>query len=215
MTAAMFAILVGLGVWQLQRLAWKEGILTQIARAESGAATPLPADPRPFAKVYAVGHWADVSARYGVDVRTGPDGQDRIGSYLLTPLLRDDTPPVLVDRGWYPDGPMPAPPAGEVRVEGYVRGAERPGWLSPPENDALRHFYTPDPERIGKVLGVPSLAPFTLVAMGPPDQLPSPAQTLPRPPNNHLSYALTWFGLALVLALIFASYAREVFRSHV
>jgi len=129
--------------------------------------------------------------------------------------LRDDAPPVLVNRGWCPDGPVPTPPSGEVRVEGYVRAADRLGWLSPPENDALRHFYTLDPARIGKVLGVPGLAAFTLVAMGPPDQLPSPAQTFPRPPNNHLSYALTWFGLGVVLALIFASYAREVFRSNV
>ena len=136
-----------------------------------------------------------------------------MGSYVLTPLLRDGAPPVLVNRGWYPQGQVPAPPSGEVRVDGYVRAADRPGWFSPPENDSLRHFYALDPERIGTVLGVSGLAPFTLTAMGPADKLPSPAQSFPRPPNNHFSYALTWFGLAITLVVIFASYAREVFRS--
>ena len=207
----MFAVLIGLGVWQLHRLAWKEGILAQIAAAEAGPAAPLPADPSPFAKVEVQGHWAAESARYSVDVRTTKQG-DRMGSYVITPLLRDGAPPVLVDRGWLPDGAAAADP-GEVRIVGYVRRAEHPGWLSPPDDPGKLRFYTLDPERIGAALGVQA-APFTLVAMGPADQRPWPAQTLPRPPNNHLNYALTWFALAGALAVVFGFYVRGVFRSH-
>ena len=206
------AILVWLGVWQLHRLAWKEGILAQIAAAEAAPAIPLPANPSPFTKVHVQGRWADASGRYGVDVRTTPQG-DRMGSFLLTPLLRDGAPPVLVNRGWLPEG-VPPPPPGPATVEGYLHPADHPGWLSAADDPGERHFFTLDPARIGAALGVPDLEPFTLVAMGPPGQLPSPAQTLPRPPNNHLSYALTWFGLAGALLVVFGSYVREVLRSN-
>lgn len=61
---------------------------------------------------------------------------------------------------------------------------------------------------------MPDAAPFTLIAMGAPQpgSLPDPARTLPRPPNNHLSYAFTWFGLAASLVAVFSVYARKVIR---
>ncbi len=70
---------------------------------------------------------------------------------------------------------------------------------------AARQFYTLDPKAIGAALGVPDPAPFTLVALGPStaETYPAPAQHLPRPPNNHLSYAITWYGLAVALVVIF------------
>jgi surfeit locus 1 family protein len=60
---------------------------------------------------------------------------------------------------------------------------------------------------------VPNLAPYTLIAMsapGTPPATPDPARTLPRPPNNHLTYAITWYGLAIALLVVFALYARKV-----
>ncbi|HKM62353.1 MAG TPA: SURF1 family protein [Acidisphaera sp.] len=211
MSAVMVAILIGLGVWQLHRLAWKQGLLAQIAAAESAPAVKLPTNPPPFAKVAVQGRWAEVSARYGAEVRHTPAG-DKMGAFLLTPLLRDDGPPLLVDRGWLPDD-APTPPPGEASVEGYLHPAEHAGWLSPPDDPAKRRFYTLDPAGIGAALGVAGPAPYTLVVLGPPGGSPAPAQTLPRPPNDHLSYALTWFGLAGVLLVVFTLYARKVLRA--
>ncbi len=75
-TLAMLAVLLWLGVWQVHRLAWKTGILDQIAAAERSPAVPLPADPAPFTKIRVVGKFRDdLAALYaaeGRDLRTGP-----------------------------------------------------------------------------------------------------------------------------------------------
>jgi surfeit locus 1 family protein len=75
-------------------------------------------------------------------------------------------------------------------------------------------FYTLDPQTIGAALGLTHVAPFTLVEMGkaPDAGYPDPARTLPRPPNNHLTYAITWFGLAATLLVIFVIYAARLLR---
>ena len=74
-----------------------------------------------------------------------------------------------------------------------------------------RQFFTLDPAAIGAAVGEADPAPFTLVAMGPavPGVYPAPAQHLPRPPNNHLSYVITWYGLAVSLAVIFGVWVRK------
>ncbi|MBU6500076.1 MAG: SURF1 family protein [Rhodospirillales bacterium] len=215
-TVVMLAILLALGFWQVERLHWKEGLLAAIARAERQAPVPLPPHPSQFIKVAVTGRLrADLAVRYGDEVHEGPGGP-RMGAQLLVPLLRAAGAPVLVDLGWLPDGVPPRLAQGEVTVQGWVREGERPGLFSAHDDAPGRHFYTLDPPAIGAALGVANLADFTLIAMGPPPAqagVPLPAAHLPRPPNNHLQYALTWFGFALTLLVIFALYARKVLRS--
>jgi surfeit locus 1 family protein len=218
MTAAMLVVLASLGVWQVQRLAWKEGILSQIDRAESGPAVPMQGDavPAAYSKVAVTGRFReDLSALYGDEVRQTSDGV-RMGAQLIVPLLREGEDAVLVDRGWVPlSRPRPiGMPAGEVTVEGYTRPPDRPGPFSAHDDVAMRRFYTLDPAAIGAALGL-KVAPFTLVALGgaPPDRFPDPARRMPRPPNDHLSYAITWFGLALALAVIFVVWSAKVLRT--
>lgn len=217
MTLAMLAVLVTLGVWQVRRLAWKTALLAQVDRAEAAPPVPLPPDPAPFVKVRVQGRFrTDVRGLYGIDVRETADGP-QMGADLLMPLVRPDGAPVLVDRGWVPQSRPQAMdlPQDEVSVVGYVRRAVTPGPFSPDDDPAMRHFYTLDPAAIGAALGVRGLAPFTLVALGasPPDLYPDPARHLPRPPNNHLSYAITWFGLAAALLVVFAVWSSKVIRA--
>jgi len=217
LTLGMLAILVGLGVWQLHRLTWKEGLLTEIARAEAAPPVPLPAHPRPFTKVSVHGRLqSEVTAWYGVSVRNTPQGR-AMGADLIEPLDRAGAPPVLVDRGWVPDQPAApiAEPPGEVTVNGFIRHTERPGWLSAPDDPEARRFFSPDVPVMAAALGLKQVAPFLLIAMGPsePGQYPAPAQHLPRPLNNHLNYALTWFGLAGALLVIFVLWARKAVRA--
>ena len=208
-TLAMLAILIGLGVWQLQRLQWKLGILAAIDRAEASPAIALPEHPVQFTKVRTEGSFlAGKQARYGAEVRDTPAGPV-LGSRVIEPLQRAGQEPVLVDRGWAPDGAV-VEPSGPVVVEGYVRTPDRPGLFSATDDPGKRQFYTLDPAKIGAALGLSREAPYTLVAMGPPGAVPSPATALPRPPNDHLNYALTWFGLALSLLVVFAAYCRKV-----
>ncbi len=210
--AVMFALLVGLGIWQLERRTWKLGLLAQIDHAESAPAIPLPADPPQFAKVRIEGKLRpDLQALYGSDVRDLPSGP-AIGAQLIEPLERPGQDPVMVVLGWVPTGVAVAPTGTEV--EGYIRRPDRAGLFSAQDDAAKRRFFTLDPAPIAAALGIAHAAPFTLVVMGDvtPGVFPQPATSLPRPPNDHLNYALTWFGLALSLAVVFAVYVRKVLR---
>jgi surfeit locus 1 family protein len=215
-TLVMLALLIGLGVWQLRRLHWKLGILAQIAHAETMPAIPLPPDPSQFTKVAITGILQNRSAALvgaeGRDTAQGP----QMGGQLVVPMLRAGKTPVLVDRGWIPSdmlGHVPGP-SGPITVDGYVRAGDRPGLFSATDDPAHRLFYTLDPQAIGRALDLPHLAAFTLIALGPqpPAGFPDPAKSLPRPPNNHLTYAMTWFGLAGALVVIFAQFAYGQLR---
>jgi surfeit locus 1 family protein len=214
MTVVMLAVLLGLGTWQVQRLHWKRGLLAQIAHAEVAPAVPMPANPEPFTKVQATGRLrGDLSASYGAEVRDTPAGP-QLGTRLIVPLELDDGDAVLVDRGWVPEQRPRAIalPSGDVTLEGYVRPGDTQGLFSAKDNPATRQFYTLDPAAIGAALHLPRVASFVLVAMGPapPERYPDPARHLPQPPNNHLSYAITWYGLAVALVVIFVLWARKV-----
>lgn len=212
-TAVMLALLLGLGTWQVQRRAWKLGVLAQFDAAERNPPVPLVAGLPPFAKVIATGHLRrDLAASYGAEVRDA-HGSTVLGTQLIVPLERADAPPVLVDLGWIPTDARErvAAPAGETGIVGFIRPAEHPGWFSAPDDPQHRQFYTLDPAAIGAALGLPQVAPFVLVAVGGPATagMPDPARHLPDLPNNHLQYALTWYGLALVLLAVFVVYLRR------
>jgi surfeit locus 1 family protein len=202
----VLAILVGLGTWQVGRLAWKTDLLARIAASEAAPGVPLRDPPEPLSKVRVTGRFDHGrEALLGVEPRG-----NALGGRLVTPLLRDGAPPVLVDRGWVPDlgAAAIARPEGEVTVEGWVNPGDRPGLFSATDNPATRRFYTLDPPAIGAALGLPQVAPYAVVVLGQGGgTLPDPARTLPRPTNNHLGYAITWYGLALSLLGVLAAFA--------
>ena len=204
-TAVMLAILIGLGVWQLERMAWKQGLLDQIAQAEAQPAIDLPVTPPAFAKIRAVGNFRDdLWSLYGAQGRDTPQATI-MGGQLLGVLDRPSGA-VLVDLGWVPTAAT-HPKPGPAIVEGFIRPLEHPGLFAATDDVRTRRFYTLNPEAIGAALGV-KLAPFTVVAIGPPG-MPDPSRVLPRPPNDHFGYALTWFSFAAILAIIFALHARR------
>ncbi len=197
----------------MQRRVWKLGLLAAIDHAETSPAIPLPDHPASFEKVRIEGRiQEDRQALYGADVRDLPGGP-AMGARLIEPMDRPGADPVLVDRGWLPSGATPAP--APSFVDGYVRTPETAGLFSAKDDPSHRRFYTLDPAAIGAALGLPRVAPFTLVALGPvvPGVFPQPATALPRPPNDHLNYAITWFSLAATLAVVFVLYTRKVLRA--
>jgi surfeit locus 1 family protein len=203
----VLAILLALGTWQARRLAWKTDLLARIDAAEAGAAAPLGPDPALFARVEASGRFDHGrEALVGLEVRG-----TTLGARLVTPLLREDAAPLLVDRGWVPieRGQPVDHPAGEVRVTGWVRPAEPAGFFSARDDAPGRRFYSFDPAAIGAALGLPRVAPYLLVAIGEARGLPDPARAVPRPSNNHLGYAITWYGLAAALVGVFLAWARR------
>jgi len=229
MTAGMLIVLLGLGGWQVKRLFWKQDLLAQIARAESAAPVPLgqietgaAATPSPFMKVSVTGSFLpDETALYGAEVRDIPSGP-AMGARMIEPLRETNGELILVDRGWIPlsrPGPLDQP-SGVVTVSGYVRFGDTRGWFSATDDPAARRFFTLDPKAIGNAIGQPEIRPFLLVVLAAEagrgaivDHWPDPARHLPRPPNNHLSYAITWYGLAVALLAIFIVWARKGSRA--
>ena len=211
-TVPLLTLGLGLGVWQLQRMAWKRDLLAQIDRGEAEGPLPLGSAPAPFRRVIIQGSFLPEVARYGAEVRGLRTGAT-MGSHVLTPLRRDGADPVIVDRGWAPADFDQPPPPGPVAIVGYVRPPEAPLRFGAADAPAARRFYALDPAAIGASLGLSRVAPFTVVMLGPQGSLPEPASTLPRPPNDHLSYALTWFALSLGLVVVFTLYARQVLRA--
>lgn len=210
----VLAVLLGLGAWQLQRLAWKTALLAELAAAQS--VPPVPAvTPAPYAHVTATGRFRhDLEVLLGAEVRG-----TTLGGRLITPLDRDGAPPLLVERGWVPqDKAGVLRPDGVVTVTGYARPSEAAGALSARDSAARRHFFTFDTAAIGAALGiVPAPFGLTVVAAGPARSeggfgaapaphrgaVPDPARGFPAPRNPHLGYAITWFGLALAWVVIF------------
>lgn len=210
----VFALLMALGVWQVQRLEWKTALLSRIAEGNAAAALPLPREaPDPAALAYrrfeATGRFDHArEAFYGAVVR-GREG----GPFLVTPLLRDGAPPLLVLRGWVREHATDWPrPDGEVRVIGFIHPATRGGWFTPEPDLAKRRFYALDVAAIGRAVGLEEVAPMALVALGPANAVPRPEQALPSPPNPHLGYAITWFGLASAWLAFFTVWARSLLR---
>ncbi|GGH32192.1 surfeit locus 1 family protein [Cribrihabitans marinus] len=200
------AVLLGLGIWQVQRLAWKEALLAEIDARIAAAPVALPVDPDPdtdrYLPVRAEGTFDRGEVHVLVSVkRVGP-------GYRIIAPFRTGGRRILVDRGFVPTEAKDAPRAtGPIQVTGNLH------W--PDEIDG----YTPEPDKDGNIWfarDVPALAealdtePVLLIARTPtdPDVTPLPVDSAGIP-NDHLHYAITWFGLAAVWAAMTVYFLRR------
>ena len=218
LAAAAFAVLIALGTWQVERLAWKETLLSTIA--ERMAAAPVPLDEVVAAK--AAG--AEIEyRRVSVEGRFLHDREQfffathagRSGFYVYTPLQRADGSLVFVNRGFVdmdlkdPARRQAGQVEGEVRVVGLARErlAEKPSSLVPDNDPAQNIFYWKDIEAMAanaRIDRTKLVDVFVDADATPnPGGYPVGAVTIIDLPNNHLQYAVTWYGLALALAGVF------------
>jgi surfeit locus 1 family protein len=206
------AVLIGLGTWQLARRAEKH---TLIALIESRMAAPpvaLPAvigdaDAFDYRRVVVAGHFL-----HGKEMRVLNRVLDgRAGVHVVTPLARDGATAVLVNRGWAPgDHATPVLPlagaGGErVTVTGIARVPRPPGPFVPANDAARGLWYALDIAAMATVRDLRPVAPVVVWADAAPGDAggyPRGGQAPPMPQDNHLSYALTWYSLALALAVI-------------
>ena len=130
-----------------------------------------------------------------------------VGYYVMTPMHLEAGGTVLVNRGYVPpERKDPATretgePRGIVRVTGLMRRPEGRNVFTPADDPAAGQYFTRDPATLAARDGVTDAAPFTvdLDATPNPGGLPRGGTTEIAIPNNHLTYALTWFGTALAL----------------
>ncbi len=218
-SALGIAVLCGLGVWQLQRLAWKQALLAEIAaRAEARPITLAAALAAggnaadiDFVKVAGSGTYLPAETKFIIQTfDAGPGWQ------VVTPLRSSDGIFVFVDRGIVPDAMRASvpTPAGPVELFGIVRrhGSGR-GPFTPDNDDARNIWYWWDVPAMLSLSDIPAdlkVAPFVLQLLPVDGDSSFPR---PQPPdaglrNSHLQYAMTWFALALVLAAVATLYVR-------
>ncbi len=212
-SVVLFSLFVALGIWQIHRYHYKLRVADTIRHARLAKPVPMPPNPTPFQKVSIVGRWmADRVAFYGDQIRNTPAGPVR-GAQLIVPFRPTNGHIVMVDLGWVKGTvPYAVPvPVGETEVSGYVQRFNGVPFFHAADNPHAHVFYTLDPIKIGKALGLGGVADFTLVMIGPKPLAggPIPARSLPQPPNNSQQYYLTWFGLAIVVIFEFIFYARK------
>ncbi len=210
-------MLIALGIWQLQRHEWKAGLIAEREAAMAAAPVPLPAridDPEAlsFRRISATGTFRHDRELFVAAVsRRGNDGYQ-----IVTPLIRADGPPVLVNRGWVPkDRKDPATRAagqvpGTVTVEGIGRTRQVRRGLVPENLPDRNLWFTMDLPVMAEAAGLPEIVPIYLEAGGAPNPggYPLGGQTRISLPNDHLQYAITWFLLAIALGVIYVAYHR-------
>ncbi|HEY0032815.1 MAG TPA: SURF1 family protein [Devosia sp.] len=197
-----------LGIWQLERLAWKNAL---IAAVEARTNAP-PADPSVDGSWERFNPEADEYRRVVVRGRFEHASETLVqavtayggGFWVMTPLVFDDGRQVLVNRGFVsPEQREPAtrPPSGdEVAVTGLLRQSEPSGGFLRSNDPAGERWYSRDVQAIARDKRLTNVAPFFIdEEAGEPGTYPIGGLTVLSFSNNHLVYALTWFALALML----------------
>lgn len=209
-------LLIGLGVWQLQRLEWKEALIAERTVRLSQPVIDVSRVPAEGWKEFELRR-VRLAGRFLHDrslALVNRTHKGRPGVHVFTPLvLSDGSGIVLVDRGWAPSEKDRHPgeltlPAGEVTLDGVLRTGGRPGPWTPDNEPAKKVWFYPDAPAMATALGLERVRPY-IVAAGPTPVsggYPIGGQTEIQLVNNHLQYALTWFGLAATLVAIYVLY---------
>ncbi len=211
------AILLSLGTWQVQRLAFKQGLIATIA--ERRAAPPVPlgeiealsakGGDLEYRRVRVSGRFDHAHENYFLATEDGEPG-----FHIYTPLILEDGRALFVNRGFVPDtlrNPelrKSGQVEGVTTIDGFVRAklTAKPGSMVPDNDPAKNLYFWKDLEAMASSAG---LAKDRIVAFfvdaGPnadPNLLPKGGVTIFDLPDNHLQYAVTWYGLALALVVI-------------
>lgn len=247
-----------LGIWQVERRAWKLDLMERVAqRIHAPAVAPL-----------ARSDWNTISASRDEYRRVRLRGtylheQSALvqastvlgtGYWVMTPLRLGDQSFVLVNRGFVPQAQKNGPwrhrqaPAGEVTLTGLIRLTEPRGGFLRDNDPQENRWFSRDVQQIGQSRGLSPLAPYFVDADGPgasifpgvssaapsngseqalasapnasgqlhiaDEHLPVAGLTVVSFSNNHLMYAITWFGLAILVVVAMYYVWREQYRMH-
>ena len=223
--AAVLALLVGLGVWQLQRLEWKKGLIAQIearTKAEPVWLAEAVRRARGGEDVSYLRVRAEGTFDHGKEMHLYALSDGVAGWHVITPLKTEAGDIVLVDRGFVPeakrdpqsraDGQV----AGTVTVVGLARNPESQGAFIPDNEPAANRWFWRDLPAMTAAAGLDQkdVAPFLLEAERSevPGGWPRGGETRLAIKNDHLQYALTWFLMAFCLVVIYAVYLRGRLR---
>ena len=217
------AVLIGLGVWQLERRVWKLDLISRVEQRAHAAPVSAPGPsswPRinatddAYRRVRVTGHFqgARETLVQAVTERGG-------GYWVVAPFRAEDGFTVLVNRGFVPADRAGwesgvAQPPGETTLTGLLRVTEPGGAFLRHNDPAADRWYSRDVAAIAAARRIQEVAPYFIDVdrSADPAALPVGGLTIIAFPNNHLLYALTWFGLAVMLAGWSLYVARQEWR---
>ena len=230
LAAVGLAVLVGFGFWQVERRVWKEELIARVEARTRAPAMPIRAEADwpnvsavrdEYRSVTASGRFQHAREVLVYTVLSEPKGRFLgQGYWVLTPLELLSGAIVIVNRGFVPlertepstrrEGQI----EGLVTVTGLLRMVEITNWFTPANEPARSAWYRRDPAEIARHFALARTAPFMIDAdaASVPGVLPQGGETRLVFSNNHLGYAITWFGLALALLGVFTVFAWQRLR---
>ncbi len=217
MTVPAVIIMLGLGVWQLQRLQWKTEIMERIAERTAQAPANFEGgltwdeSKDEYRRIRLRGSFVHDQELY----LAARSRNNNVGFHVITPFVLTNGMAVLVNRGWVPSERRdPAKRAegqikGETDVVALVRLTQKQGMMQPDNDPAKNVWFYVDVEEMKKASGVATEIDYWFEADATPNPggFPIGGQTRISLPNDHLQYAVTWFVFAVTLTVIFLIYS--------
>ncbi len=221
--ALAFDVLIGLGTWQMQRRAWKLGLIDRIEQRAHGEPISLTLAKDlwqregdvEYYRVLLVGRFRHDEERHLYTIDNG-----KAGWRIITPLVTSGGDVVLVDRGYVPEelkdpaSRKPGQITGTVELIGLARAPVPPNWFTPAGDAGRNQWFTRDVASMAASLPAEQAArvlPFMVEAEAEPvpGGWPRGGGTRLTLQNRHLEYALTWYGLAVTLVIVAFFLARS------
>lgn len=204
-----FAILIGLGTWQVQRMAWKRDLIAKIDAARTAPPVPFHPGQAEYARVFA--NCPGLAKAPFVELYALQDGQ--AGRRLISACQQPDGRSLLVDRGFVADTISARPPVDAadrtpLSVTGVLRVGAKPNLFDPPDRAEYHMFFSRNANELGAALNAKAPLPLFLMAETPTNPEFKALTPVPLPvevSNRHLGYVITWYGLAAALAGVYAA----------
>ena len=227
LAALAFVTLISLGNWQVRRLHWKEALLASVEQQLQAPpitlaeAEALPRSEIEYRPIEVTGRFEHNRERHFFATYQGQSGY-----YVYTPLRLADGRAIFVNRGFVPFDMKDAATRQEGQVTGTVtvtglardRLDEKPSFAVPENDIAQNIFYWKDIDAMAQSTGLSAgeVVPFFVDADDAPNPggLPVGGVTRISFPNDHLQYAITWYGLAATLAIIVGLLAYRGWRKN-
>ncbi len=195
-TFILILVFLSLGTWQLKRKAGKKALLETLAQSQKNAALNVDdiKTPTLFQPLYATGQFVP-GKRIFLQSKVH---QGKSGVYVLDVFQTQKGHYLLIQQGWA-NKEILNTPRGNRRIEGIARMPSSPTYFQP-VNSPPTYFWI-DLKDLSQDLNIP-LLPYYLVAKSSEDPQILPTPPFPLPSNNHLEYAITWYGLAFALGVM-------------
>jgi surfeit locus 1 family protein len=213
--ACAFCVLIALGCWQLQRKAWKESLIEIMSQRAVARPIDLPAPASWDALMPSADEFRRVKLRAAFIENAKPafaytggsalrDDIKAPGYFVFAPARMADGKIVVINRGYTTQADAP-PARGAIDLVGYLRFPESGSMFVADHDVSGATWFVRDQRAMAKALGWGEVAPFYVDQESPVPAggIPKPGPLKPQLRNDHLGYALTWFGLAAGLAAVF------------